>query len=92
MNHHHDLTARKRLLVAQASLQRMQATLAWHDVKQAVSPPATAERSSRTRTVAKWVVGIAVPLLGFARAGRIMRIMTVGLTVMRIVRGLRGTR
>ena len=72
MSDRDDLAARKSLLVAQASLQRMQATLAWHDLKLAVMPPVPVERGSRTRTAAKWLVRIAVPLFGMTRAGRVV--------------------
>ena len=87
-----DPATRKALLIAQANLQRMQATLAWHDVRQAVLPPGAGARSGSARRVATWVVGIAVPLLGIARAGRLMRALTITLTVMRVVRGWRSLR
>ena len=87
-----DLPTRKALLVAQADLQRMQATLAWHDVKQAMLPPGAGARSGRARTIATWVVRIAVPIFGLARTGRMMRALTIGLTIMRIARSWRGRR
>jgi hypothetical protein len=87
-----DLTERKSQLVAQASLQRMQATLAWHDMKRAVMPRAPAQSHGRTRTAAKWVVRLAVPIFGMTRAGRVLRALSVGLTAWRIVQGLRSTR
>jgi hypothetical protein len=87
-----DPATRKALLIAQANLHRMQATLAWHDVRQAVMPPGAGARSGSARTAATWVVGIAVPLLGIARAGRMMRALTITLTVLRIVRGWRSLR
>jgi hypothetical protein len=92
MSHRDDLAARKALLVAQASLQRMQATLAWHDVKSAVMPPMAADRGGRTRTAAKWVVRLAVPLFGLSRASRVLRMASIGLTAWRIVQGFRSTR
>jgi len=87
-----DLATRKALLIAQANLQRMQATLAWHDVRQAILPPGAGARSGSARRVATWVVGVAVPLFGIAGAGRLMRALTITLTVMRIVRGWRSIR
>jgi hypothetical protein len=92
MNAPVDPATRKALLIAEAKLQRMQAALAWHDVRRAILPPAAGARSGPARTVATWVVGIAVPVLGLARAGRVMRALTIGLTVMRIVRGWRSRR
>ena len=87
-----DLAERKSQLIAQASLQRMQATLAWHDMKQAVIPRAPMQSPGRTRTAAKWIVRIAVPLFGITRAGRVLRAVSVGLTAWRILQGFRSTR
>jgi len=81
---------RKSLLVAQAHLHRLQAAMAWHQVKEIVSPPRAApDRGDRARSIAAMLVGVAVPVFGLARLGRIMRMLTLGTMVMRIVRGFR---
>jgi MFS superfamily sulfate permease-like transporter len=81
---------RKSLLVAQAHLHRLQAAMAWHQVKEVVAPPRSApDRGDRARSIAAMLIGVAVPLFGLARLGRIMRMLTVGTMVMRVVRGLR---
>ena len=84
------LARRKSLLVAQSHLHRLQASMAWHEVKQVVSPPRLApERGDRARSIAAMLIGVAVPVLGLSRLGRIMRMLTIGTMLMRIVRGLR---
>ena len=82
------LARRKSLLVAQSHLHRLQARMAWHDVKQVISPPHLAPgRGSRVRSVAATLVAIAVPIFGLSRLGRIMRTVSIGLMIMRVVRG-----
>jgi MFS superfamily sulfate permease-like transporter len=81
---------RKSLLVAQSHLHRLQAAMAWHEVKEAVVPTRPPpERGDRARSIAATLVGVAVPLFGIARLGRLMRMLTIGTMVMRIVRGFR---
>ena len=84
------LARRKSLLVAQSHLHRLQAAMAWHDVKEVVAPPRLAsDRGDRARSIAATLIAVAVPVFGLARLGRIMRMLTIGTMVMRIVRGLR---
>jgi hypothetical protein len=86
-----DIARRKSLLAAQAHLQRIQARLAWHDVMEVVSPPhLTPARGDRARSIAAVLIGIAVPVFGLPRLGRILRTFSIGMMIMRIVRGLRG--
>lgn len=84
------LARRKSLLVAQSHLHRLQAAMAWHEVKEVVAPPSAApDRGDRARSIAATLIGVAVPVFGLARLGRIMRVLTVTTMVMRIVRGFR---
>jgi len=85
-----DLAERRALLVARASLDRAQLTLAVHDLKLAISPPPSAEAAARGRGIASKLVRFAVPLLGATRAGRWLRFASIGLAVLRIARGWRG--
>ena len=85
-----ELSRRKSLLAAQAHLQRLQAGMAWHDVKAIVAPPHLApERGSHVRSIAATLIAIALPLFGLSRLGRIMRALSIGAMVMRVVRWLR---
>ena len=84
------LARRKSLLVAQSHLHRLQAGMAWHNVKEVVVPTHLAPaRGDHVRSIAATLVGIAVPVLGVSRLGRIMRAVSIGMMVMRVVRGLR---
>ncbi len=84
------LARRKDLLIAQGHLHRLQARLAWHDIKEVVAPPHLAPpRGGHLRSIAATLVGFGVPLFGLYRMGRIMRVFSVGMAVMRIVRGFR---
>ncbi|MEO8346676.1 MAG: hypothetical protein ABI607_13375 [Betaproteobacteria bacterium] len=86
------LTRRKELLVAQAHLHRLQARMAWHDITQIVAPPHLAPPRGHLRSIATTLVGVGIPLLGLGRMGRIMRVVSIGMMVMRIVRGFRTQR
>ena len=83
---------RKDLLIAQSHLHRLQARLAWHDIREIVAPPHLAPPRGHVRSIATTLIGVGIPLLGLARMGRIMRVVSVGMMVMRIVRGFRTRR
>jgi hypothetical protein len=88
-----DTARRKSLLAAQAHLQRIQARMAWHDVMEVVTPPhLTPARGDRARSIAAMLIGIAVPVFGLPRMGRILRFLSIGMMIMRVVRGLRSKR
>jgi hypothetical protein len=88
-----ELARRKSLLVAQAHLHRLQAGMAWHDVKEVITPAHLAPtRGSRARSIAAKAIGIAVPIFGLAYLARILRTISIGLMIVRIVRGLRRPR
>jgi hypothetical protein len=83
------LAERKALLIAEADLYRMQALLAWHEARGIVSPPAPAERSARSRTVAATLIGLMLPFMGGGRLRRLMRNATLALTALRVFRAWR---
>ncbi len=92
MNQGDELAERKRLLVTQADLQRLQAQLAWHDARRIVFPPATRRASPRSRAVIATLLGLALPLFGAGRLRKIVRFAGIAATIFRVVRGLRGGR
>jgi MFS superfamily sulfate permease-like transporter len=47
------------------------------------------DRGSHVRSIAATLIAIALPLFGLSRLGRIMRALSIGAMVMRVVRGLR---
>jgi uncharacterized membrane protein len=84
-----DLAERKARLIAQSDLQRMQAMLAWHTARRIVSPPAPAERSTTSRSIATTMIGIALPLFGVGRLRGAMRTLSIAATVLRLFRAWR---
>jgi hypothetical protein len=84
-----DLAERKARLIAQSDLQRMQALLAWHSARRIVAPPAPAERSAASRSVATTLIGIALPLFGAGRMRGALRTLSTIATVLRIWRAWR---
>ena len=79
-----ELSERKARLVAQSDLHRMQALLAWHAARRIVAPPAPAERSGASRSMAAAIIGIAVPLLGARRMRGALRPLSMIATALRI--------
>jgi hypothetical protein len=84
-----DLAERKARLIAQSDLQRMQAMLAWHTARRIVSPPAPAERSATSRSIATTMIGIALPLFGAGRLRGAMRTLSIAATLLRLLRAWR---
>ncbi len=79
-----DVAERKARLIAQSDLQRMRALLAWHSVRRIVSPPPAPVRSKASRSIAVTLIGIALPLFGGARLGRVVRALSMAATLLRI--------
>lgn len=84
-----DLAARKALLVAQAELERISLSLAWHDVRTIISPPRDPARAARFHPLALRILKFTLPVLGLARMSRVVRTLSIGLTVFRLVRNWR---
>lgn len=89
MSRAEDLAERKARLIAQADLQRMQALLAWEMARGIVFPPAPENRSRRSRTVAATLIGFSLPFLGAGRMRRVVRAVSIGITVLRAFRAWR---
>ena len=84
-----DLAERKARLVAQSDLQRMQALLAWHSARRIISPPAPAERSGMSRSIATTLIGLALPLVGAGKLRSSLRTLSTIATVLRVWRAWR---
>jgi hypothetical protein len=84
-----DLAERKARLIAQSDLQRMQALLAFHAARRAISPPAPAERSQASRSIATTQIGLALPLVGGGRLRRLLRTLSIAATALRLFRAWR---
>ena len=84
-----DLAAKKQLLIAQAEFDRLKLALAAHDVRRIVRPGVDASRHASAYSTASRVLGFALPVLGASRAGRIVRALSIALSVYRFLRGFR---
>jgi len=81
------LSAKKQLLIAQAELQRIKLGLAWHDMRQSIWPAIIPPLKSAARGTAGHVLGFALPVFGMARAGRIVRLLSIAVSAYRLLRG-----
>jgi hypothetical protein len=81
---------RKALLAARAALDRARLSLAVYEIRGIVAPPAGAARIAQLRPTAAMVIAVAGPLLGFRRLSRFLRLASVGLFALRVVRSWRG--
>ena len=82
-----DLAAKKELLIAQSEFDRIKLALAIHDIRRIVRPSFDpAQRSAASSTAAR-VLGFVLPLLGRLQAGRLLRAASIGLAVIRFLRG-----
>lgn len=83
------LAERKARLVARSDLQRMQALLAWHSARKIISPPAPAQRSAQSRSIAATLIGIALPLFGPGKMRSALRTLSLVATGLRLFRSWR---
>lgn len=84
-----DLEARRELLVAQAEFDRLKLAMAAHDVRRIVRPTVSRAERSAAHGIAARVLGFALPVLGFSRVGRVVRGLSMALSVYRFLTGLR---
>ena len=84
-----DFEAKMALLIAQAELDRLKLALAVHDVRAIARPPIAAAARSAAQASATKVLAFALPIFGFARAGRIVRVLSIGVSIYRMLRAWR---
>jgi hypothetical protein len=85
-----ELDAKKQLLVAQAEFDRLKFALAVHDVKRLVRPTILASARPAAHSAAARILGFALPAFGLARMGRVVRALSIALSIYRFMRGFRG--
>jgi hypothetical protein len=78
---------RKALLATRAELDRTRVTLALHGIRTIVAPVSDAGRLAGARPLAATFVRFAGPFVGAARLGRWLRVASIALFALRIVRG-----
>lgn len=89
MNGMADLDERRARLVASADLERLKIGVAWHDVRAALAPSSD---PGRMRPFVLRTIGFALPLLGYRRMGRTLRVIAVGVAVWRAMTAWRRVR
>ena len=89
MRRNDDLQAKKQLLIAQAEFDRLKVAMAVHDLRRSIRPSFDAGDAPATRSAASRLLGFALPLLGAGRAGRIVRALSIALSIYRFMRGAR---
>jgi hypothetical protein len=78
---------RKALLATRADLDRTRVTLAAHEIRALVAPVADIDRTASARPLATMLVRLAGPFVGRIRLARWLRIASLALVALRIVRG-----
>jgi hypothetical protein len=87
-----DLAARRELLTAQCELDRLELSLAWHDLRRSLHlGPAGIERDRAHPWLGR-VLGFVLPVLGATRARRLSRYVSLGLLAYRVIAGVRRRR
>lgn len=83
------LEAEKAALQQRAELERLALAAAWIDARNAVFPPVDSARAMRRHPWATQALRIAIPLIGVGRVGRVVQMLSIGVTAYRVIRGLR---
>jgi|KBSMisStaDraftv2_1062788.scaffolds.fasta_scaffold811737_2 hypothetical protein len=86
------LAERRAQLVTQAHLDRARLALAVHQVRHIISPPPDPARRASLRPAASTILNVLLPLLGFTRVGRVLRVVSAALTALRVARHWRDVR
>jgi len=86
-----DLAERRARLVATCHLERLRVRAAFGAAESALMPPADPARRARFRPWVVKLVAIALPLVGFHRFGRVLRVAGAGLAVYRAVSSWRSS-
>lgn len=81
-----DLEARRQLLIAQAEFDRLKLALATHELRRSASFASASGEGRSGHSFAARVLGFAVPLLGLARIGLLVRGVPIALSLYRLVR------
>lgn len=85
----HDLEAKKQLLIAQAEFDRLKFAMAMHDLRRIVRPRVEPSRRAAAHSTASRLLGFLLPVLGASRLGRVVRGLSIALSLFRFLRGFR---
>jgi hypothetical protein len=78
-----ELAEKRARLVAASELERLRVAGAWREARGALLPPADPARRTRVRPWVVRAVGYALPVFGYRRLGRALRVAGVGLAIYR---------
>lgn len=84
-----ELAARRELLSAQCELDRLELSLAWHDLRRSLHLGPTGIERERAHPWLGRALRFALPLIGATRARRVSRYVSMALLAYRVVAGLR---
>jgi hypothetical protein len=84
-----ETAARKALLIARAERERESLVMAAAQVRHIVSPPVDPARKSRVTPFTTGLVKVVLPVLGYTRFGKLVRMLSIGVTAYRAVRSWR---
>ena len=82
-----NLEARKQLLIAQAEFDRLKFAMAIHDLRRIVRPAPGSSGRPAGHSAASRMLGIVLPVFGAAQAGRLVRALSIALSMYRFLRG-----
>jgi len=82
------LAERKQQVLARAELERLRIRMAGSEAR-ALLAPASGRQTAWARPRAATLLAIAVPLLGRARLGRMLRLTSIGMGMLRLLESLR---
>ena len=84
-----DLEARKQLLIAQAEFDRLKFAMAIHDLRRIVRPAMAFSGRPGAHSAASRLLGFVLPMVGAPHAGRLVRALSIALSIYRFLRGIR---
>ena len=84
-----EIAAHKQALIARAEREREGIAAAWSDVRYVMSPPRDPAREARVLPFTSGLVRTMLPILGFTRFGKVLRMLSIGLATYRAVRNWR---
>ena len=85
-----DLATRKQMLIAQAEFDRLKLAMTLHDLRRIVRPGVATSRRPAAHSTASRLLGLAMPVFGASRAGRVIRALSIALSMYRFLRSWSG--
>ena len=79
-----DLAEKRARLVAAAELERLRLHLAVRDIRHAILPPPDLGRRSRLRPYVVRAISYSLPILGYRKMGKLLRVAGVALAIYRV--------